>query len=292
MATNYFDTENESSNVFGGTTQNQVNIQAGQNNPNLIEVSISDDRTPIIILFGPPACGKTMIMIRLARYLNKLGYQVRPAGDFRPEYDKTYKELSDKDNFLNFINNGFAAGSTDRISFMLLKVVNKKKETVCQILEAPGEHYHDPQHPNAPFPNYIHKIINTVNPKTWIIINELNWVDTNKRLAYVNKIQELKRHIGKRDSAIFVCNKVDRTTLVEARDNVNKSEAMRTFGQQYPGIFEPFTRSGLFFKKNDYEFVPFSTGVFSKTDSGLTFVEGDDMYPNLLWNTLKKWYRL
>lgn len=291
MATNYFDTENESSNVFGGTTQDQVNIQAEQNDPNLIQVSIPEDRTPIIILFGPPACGKTMIMIRLTRFLQKLGYQVIPDGSFRPKYDKNYEELSNKDNFLDFINKEFAAGSTNRISFMLLNVI-KNGTTVCQILEAPGEHYHDPNNPSAQFPRYLHYIINTKNPKTWLIINELDWIDASKRSAYVNKIQALKQHIGKRDSAIFVCNKIDKSIHVIDRASVNKKAAMRAFGQQYSGIFTPFTRNGLFFKKKDYEFVPFSTGVYMKTDSGQIFVEGDDIYPRLLWNTLKRWYRL
>ena len=41
--------------------------------PNQIRVTIADGKAPLVILFGPPACGKTMTLVRLARYLNKKG---------------------------------------------------------------------------------------------------------------------------------------------------------------------------------------------------------------------------
>lgn len=39
--------------------------------PNDVMVTISDLKTPLVILFGPPSCGKTMTLIRLSRYLKK-----------------------------------------------------------------------------------------------------------------------------------------------------------------------------------------------------------------------------
>ena len=36
--------------------------------PNQIRVTIADAKAPLIILFGPPACGKTMTLVRLARW--------------------------------------------------------------------------------------------------------------------------------------------------------------------------------------------------------------------------------
>ena len=37
--------------------------------PNKIVVTIADKDTPIVLLIGPPASGKTMTLVRLARYL-------------------------------------------------------------------------------------------------------------------------------------------------------------------------------------------------------------------------------
>ena len=35
--------------------------------PNSIAVTIADKETPIVVLFGPAACGKTMTLVRLTR---------------------------------------------------------------------------------------------------------------------------------------------------------------------------------------------------------------------------------
>lgn len=41
------------------------------NDPNKIKVTIADRDTPVIVLFGPPACGKTMTLIRLSRFCKR-----------------------------------------------------------------------------------------------------------------------------------------------------------------------------------------------------------------------------
>ena len=41
------------------------------------DIKIGDKRAPIIMLFGPPTSGKSMTLVRLARYLRKQGYTVK-----------------------------------------------------------------------------------------------------------------------------------------------------------------------------------------------------------------------
>ena len=53
-------------------------------NPDNIMVTIADQNVPIVVLFGPTTCGKTMTLIRLTRYLQKYGYKVSPVRSFRP----------------------------------------------------------------------------------------------------------------------------------------------------------------------------------------------------------------
>ena len=77
------------------------------NDANKIKVTIADYKTPLVILFGPPACGKTMTLVRLTRYLQSKGYAVQPITSFRPTYDKNYSEMCD--NFDSMINSDDAA---------------------------------------------------------------------------------------------------------------------------------------------------------------------------------------
>lgn len=63
------------------------------NDPNSIKVTVSDPNTPIVILYGPPSCGKTMTLVRLTRFLVSHGYTVVPEKTFRPTYDENYKQL-------------------------------------------------------------------------------------------------------------------------------------------------------------------------------------------------------
>ncbi len=107
--------------------------------PNKINVTIADKEAPLVILFGPPSCGKTMTLIRLTRHLKSIGYKISPIKSFRPSFDENYKRICD--NYDIMVNQNDAAKSTDRINFMLVEILNSNSRRLCQILEAPGEFY-------------------------------------------------------------------------------------------------------------------------------------------------------
>ena len=175
------------------------------NDANKIKVTIADYKTPLIILFGAPSCGKTMTLVRLTRYLQSKGYTVQPETSFRPSYDTNYKTMCD--NFDLMINSEDAAQSTSKISFMLVQVMQKGRP-LCQILEGPGEYYFNPGDPKAAFPRYVNAIINSNNRKIWAIMLEPdstnNRMDVEERKNYVNKIHKLKSKIRPQDKIMFV----------------------------------------------------------------------------------------
>lgn len=151
------DTEsNQLSQTISTSTSNTL-VQNQYDDPNKINVTIADKNVPLVILFGPAACGKTMTMVRLTRYLRNRSYKISPVRSFRPANDHNYRELCE--NFDSMINQSDASKSTNRIEFMLIEVLNNGKP-LCQILEAPGEYYFDPLNPHNPFPNYVNTIIN------------------------------------------------------------------------------------------------------------------------------------
>lgn len=260
------------------------------NDPNAINVTIADANTPILILFGPPACGKTMTLVRLTRFLQREGYTVTPIKSFRPDYDENYKYACD--NFDQLINSTDAATSTSRISFMLIRVMYQGR-TLCQILEAPGEYYFDPRKPNAPFPNYVYAIISRSNRKIWAFMVEPDWKNQVDRNNYVTRINNLKTRLRPRDKALFVFNKIDKTPFVISPGNINKGQALGEVKNLYPGIFERFRNVNPLTKwlwEYNFDFAPFQTGDYSQLEGKekMSYQEGPDEYPRMLWGIIMK----
>lgn len=270
---------------------NIVGLSAEElNDYNKISVIIADKDAPIVVLFGPPACGKTMTLVRLTRYLCENGYTISPVRTFRPTHDANYADLCD--NFDTMINQDNAAQSTDRISFMLIKV-SKKGRTICQLLEAPGEFYFNPKAPHEPFPRFFNAIKSSKCRKIWNIMVEPDWGNESDRLNYVNRIKKLKTLMTTKDRSVLIYNKIDKTDyLIDGSGHVHKGYAIKNIRDLYPGIFEPFKNTtpivNLFSPYNcDVAF--FQTGDYSLANDGTSvFQQGPDAFPQRLWNIILK----
>lgn len=259
------------------------------NDYNAINVNIVDATSPLIILFGPPSSGKTMTLVRLTRFLSRQDYIVAPVRNFRPTYDKNYTAICD--GFDNLINSDHAAASTNKINFMLVEVMKHGKR-ICQILEAPGELYFDHKEPKRPFPNFLNEILNRNNRKIWTILVEPNWLQPSDRRNYVSKIHKLKTRLRAKDKTVIVYNKIDQTNYVASPGHVQIGGAQKDVRDLYPGLLELYKNNNPLFgwlKPLNCDFVPFQTGDYSVSANGkLTFQEGPDEYPRMLWNVIMK----
>ena len=257
--------------------------------PNRIQVTVKDKDVPLVLLFGPPACGKTMTLIRLTRYLKAAGYQVAPVRSLRSSADVHYKRLCD--GFDDMVNALDAASSTDRISFLLVEV-SKDGRRLCQILEAPGEHYYNPETPRAAFPTYLNQILAFPMRKIFCVMVEPNWKDEPDRKGYVDRVNFLKTRMGARDKVIFVFNKIDQTNFTFGAGRVHVGAARKEIEHLYPAIFNPFRNVNpitKYWRTWDCDFVTFQTGDYTTdADGGNVFSEGPDTYPRNLWNTILK----
>ena len=260
------------------------------NDYNKISVTIADKDAPIVVLFGPPACGKTMTLVRLTRFLSENGYTITPVRTFRPTDDTNYSDLCD--NFDTMIYQDDAAQSTDRISFMLVKV-SKKGRTICQLLEAPGEFYFNPKAPNAPFPRFFNAIKASKCRKIWSIMVEPDWGNESDRLNYVNRIKKLRTLMTTKDKSILVYNKIDKTEfLIDGSGHAHMGPAIKNVRDLYPGIFEPFKNTTPIvnlFSPYNCDFTIFQTGDYSIANDGTSvFQPGSDVFPHRLWKIIEK----
>ncbi len=267
----------ENNHSYGGYTTAEIK------DVNAIKVTIADTKTPIVVLYGPPACGKTMTLIRLSRWLKENGYTVSPVKNFRDSQDTKYKTMCE--NFNEMVNSDKAAKSTNEYGFMLL-LVYKNGKPICQLLEAPGEHYFRNE-----YPRYIKKIIKLKVRKVWLIILEPDWNNDQDRREYAERINLLVKNNKNKDSYILLYNKIDeKQELIIRQGVVNTSQALTDLKNNYSGITDPFKNNTpivKWLKPYNCDFIPFSTGSYSSTIAGVTYYEnGDDIYPQRLWEKI------
>jgi predicted MPP superfamily phosphohydrolase len=255
--------------------------------PNIIPVSISDS-APIIVLFGARSSGKTMTLVRLTRWLRANGYNVRPDRVFRP--DVFYAKMCD--SFDSVVYSNYAASSNQVLDFILVNVTGRYGEKICQILDAPGEHYFDEKSPDKEFPVYINKICTVNNPKIWMFFVENNWKNRSDRESYVIKNNQMRSVIEPSDSVIFICPKADKQQRLLESGHPNIPQFFMNIENQYPGLFNNYKKKNpiaRLLRKYNFDFVVFSAGLFNETvDGKQSYVQSNDKYPAALWRSIMK----
>jgi hypothetical protein len=264
--------------------------------PEEITVTI-DGKKPVIVLFGAKSSGKTMTLVRLARYLEGNGYVITPVETFRNSNSSAYKEACK--TFMNNLNSENAAESTKTIDFLLLNVYEKNGgPLICRILEAPGEHYFDAEHSDKNFMPYILEIKkNRKYPKIWLYIVELGaWEDKNICTKYANKVAKMSAGIASQDKVIVMCHKADeqeKKGVMYHKGVPVYKEFFNALKDQYSNILDSNKNTSpitSLWHPYNFDFVVFSAGEFTYNPKNKkkTYIESDEMYPRKLWNTIKK----
>ena len=253
------------------------------------DIKIGDKRAPIIMLFGPPTSGKSMTLVRLARYLRKQGYTVKADPTFKS--DNAYKARCDQ--FHKNLNTTEALQGNALNEFLMVKVINHGT-TVCQILEAPGEHYFNPKKPDEVsarnFRPYLTEIIrNLPNRKIWVFITEAEWnVHASVKDSYVARIRGCKHQLLKpTDRVVMLYNKVDQKEELFEDGHLHVSSAENAMKDEYEGLAAVFKNTNpvtSLWRRFNYRFVPFCTGYYTKQVGGkYKYNESEEHYPSLLW---------
>lgn len=272
------------------TTSEESNSEIAEEEIDEDDIAISDKNSPIIMLFGPRSSGKSMTLVRLSRYLRD--------NDYRIIVDETFKSgaVHKKrcQDFLNNLNTREALPGTPYKDFLLVKV-SKHGTTICQFLEAPGEHYFDPKDIDASnFPPYMTEIIRKLpNRKIWTFVTEAKWdVSHQVKNAYVDRIRNCKNVLMQStDRCIIMYNKIDLQTHLFENGKIHLLPAEITMRQEYDGLANVFRNTNpitSLWRPYNYKFVTFCTGYYFKEKGKLKYKNSEDMYPKMLWDALCK----
>ena len=258
---------------------------------NAITVTIPDKDTPIVVFFGSPASGKTLALMRMIRFLESHDHQVIPEEVFRPKTDRHYARMCS--GLKNMVYSSYTPGGTDVISFMLVKVLNPIGQPVCQILEAPGEHYFDGSS-NLDFPTYINAIRTSPNRKVWVFFVEQGWGgDQSERNLYAQKICSMQGLVSPNDKVVFLFNKADkhRSSQYNRNGTPRKELFFNQISREYPGIFTRYQNSGLtkiLYGEYNFKAICFSSGIFNKTQNDRElWTPESDWYCSEFWKAIK-----
>lgn len=261
-----------------------------------ITVHAPNGKYPIVLLFGASSSGKTMTLVRLAKYLrDKESCSVSVDSNFCNDVWE-YNENAKK--FNSMLATTTALEGTGRNDFLLIKIADRFGKVICYILEGAGEDYFPSRKgydkSQIPFPPYMTGIFNGNNKKIWIFLTEPKWETSYEDKAeYVRRIQFCKRqYMSSKDKAIILYNKIDKSDYVYGAGKVHKENAIQGCNNEYPGLFQTFKNESLWPFKEPYtcKFVPFSTGIFGDIIPGKPqhYDASNDAYPETLWETIKK----
>lgn len=283
-----FNVNRVTENVITPTTDKIEIISSAILDENLSsKIFIADHESPLAVLIGPPSIGKTMILVRLSRFLHEEGYIIQPDCFFRPSHDTRY--LKTCRYFEKQLLSPFASTSTkDSLLVNIYKSGSKK----LQMIDMPGEIFFDPltskPHDLTPL---ISTILSTNVPHIWIIVIELGWKDLKARKRYIETIQKYYKLFGNPDKVIILCNKIDNQPYMLEHDSISIKDLIKYIRNEYPELLPLFENKNpithLFFKYN-CTILPFSTGSYSKSsDNNIIYIPSVKDFPLRLWKELQ-----
>ena len=257
-----------------------------------LQVSIADNHTPMVILYGPQGSGKTMMMLRLFRFLIcKHQYNVLPDLCFRPADDVIYQHLCK-----NLMDDVFSIYvDPHHIDWMLLsKIINHRGESICQVLKLPGQHCFDDYHYPFVVPPYIQNLSKVPNRKAWIIFLDMN-MPSPLRDAYSQMVVNMDEDlISEHDQIILLISKMDRWThFFNSHGRPQMNVALKDMVIQYPQIFAHFAHTTwikkLLFGPSRLKIACFSAGAFTFTnDWREVWTPSSDWYCEQFWKSVTK----
>lgn len=289
------------------TTHNDENVDRTAHNDEDVnritrtktdQPQIPNDNAPFIVLCGPPASGKSMVLKSLASYLYEAenGYTIEANTTLR----NTQKYQDDCATF-NTIISSTNTPMPNNVDYLLADINDNAGNTVAHFLEAPGEDFfsinNSSVEPNRQFESYLYKVAQTqANSKRKVIFIILLDLDSKPslrhdpalRVKYEQKMMKLYRTfvLHHPSRVILLYNKVDMPhdgRWANSTGITNPKAVYKDALRNYPNLF--FKKKFLFWEIEDYTFLPYCTGGFPGDGS---YTACGPYYPASLWKEITK----
>ena len=282
------------------TEQKQDNEQLHNrySNPSSAKPQIPGDSAPFIVLCGPPASGKSMVLKSLANYLyhSEFGYTISANTTLL----NTAKYQDDCEYFNSIISDPDMR-MPNTVDYLMADIIDKNGDVAAHFLEAPGEDFFSlkdaEKEPNIQFKSYLDKVAqitpNQQRKVIYIILLDLDSPTSFRksqslRDKYEKKMVKLyNRYVLHHPSrVILLYNKVDipqNGLWANSNGCSNPSAVSADAKRNYPNLF--FKKKFLFWDIENYSFLPFCTGTYPEDGS---YTASGPSYPSGLWKEIIK----
>ena len=231
---------------------------------------IPGDSAPFIVLCGPPASGKSMVLKSLASYLYQSGLGYTIAANTTLLNTAKYQE--DCAYFDSIIGDPDIR-MPNTVDYLMADIIDKNGNVVAHFLEAPGEDFFSinnvNQEPNIQFKGYLEKIAQITPDKPRKVIYII--------LLDLDSTTSLRNNPSLRDKY------QKKMTKLYNRFVLNPKAVIEDARQNYPNLF--FKSKFLFWNIENYTFLPYCTGSYP--DDG-SYTASGPAYPTSLWKEITK----
>ena len=266
---------------------NPVVCKAEMFNTEEVSFTITDFDTPIIIFWGPINVGKTMTILRLARFLRENGYEVEPDLTFQ-KFNNNYEKVCC--NFNKLINSADVANRTEATDSILIGIT-KNGRKVAQILDLAGELCYNSDINDFKYKD-LHVVISAPNIKIPILLFASGSTEYDKR-KYVESAYRFFEICGdNRDRCLVLFNKIDLTYNRQALNMFfakNENYLYKRLCEEYPdaAVFFQYNNPRSFlFNRYSPLFLPFYTGRYTEYRGEKLYIPSPNDWPKELWKVV------